>query len=378
MSMTLNDVAPLLAPIEGADPGGPDLRYDPVIDRIRELRREDDQRASRGIWIAKLKVADWNGAAELCAEVLAQRSKDLQVAGWLVEAVAARDGLGRLAHALEFLALLSEACWPVLWPRREPEDEDDPREAIFLWLDGRLAELAMQSRIAVQEGLEPTWQDRISALRLGPASDTKRARKPAEGRPPEMTIAVIDAAVERTGTEFYRSLAIHVMACRAALDRLKVTLSVLQDGRGASFSRFGGVLSAMAIWLRPLLLRRGIDTDQLQMQGAAPEAKQTPQEPPRPATEEDAPMPTDAAPIPAANGRISSRDEAYRMLEAVAGYLERTEPHSPVPLLVRRAISWGAMPLPQLLAELMQDPALTTRLLGAGSADEGSGQRRSR
>lgn len=89
-------------------------------------------------------------------------------------------------------------------------------------------------------------------------------------------------------------------------------------------------------------------------------------------------MPTDAAPIPAANGRISSRDEAYRMLEAVAGYLERTEPHSPVPLLVRRAISWGAMPLPQLLAELMQDPALTTRLLGAGSADEGSGQRRSR
>jgi type VI secretion system protein ImpA len=378
MNITLDDVAPLLAPIEGADPGGPDLRYDPVIDRIRELRREDDQRASRGIWIAKLKVADWNGTAELCAEVLSQRSKDLQVASWLVEAVAARDGLGRLSQALDFLALLSEACWPVLWPRREPEHEDDPREAIFLWLDGRLAELAVGTRIAMHQDLEPTWQDRISALRGGAASDSKPTRKPAGGRPPEMTIAVLDAAVERTGTEFYRTLAIHVMACRAALDRLKATLSMLQDGRGASFSRFAGVLSAMAIWLRPLLLRRGIDADQLHMQGAAPEAEQTPQEPHRPATEEDAPMPTDAAPIPAANGRISSRDEAYRMLEAVAGYLERTEPHSPVPLLVRRAISWGAMPLPQLLAELMQDPALTTRLLGAGSADEGSGQRRSR
>lgn len=89
-------------------------------------------------------------------------------------------------------------------------------------------------------------------------------------------------------------------------------------------------------------------------------------------------MPIDAVSIPAANGRIASRAEAYRVLEAVAGYLERTEPHSPVPLLVRRAISWGAMPLPELLAELMQDPALTSRLLGAGLPDDGPGNRRSR
>lgn len=376
MSIPLDDIALLLEPIDGADPGGPDLRYDPIIDRIRELRREDDQRASRGIWIAKLKVADWTGAAELCAEVLARRSKDLQVAGWLVEAVAARDGLSRLSPALEFLALLSEACWPVLWPRREPEHEDDPREAIFIWLDGRLAELAVRTRIAVQEDLEPTWQDRIGALRTGPSSDSKPTRKPAESRPPEMTVAIIDAAIERTDTEFYRTLAIHVLQCRAALDRLKATLAVLQDGRGSSFSRFGGVLSAMVTWLRPLLLRRGIDTDRLLLQGAMPGAEDPPQEPARPATEEDAPMPIEAVSIPAANGRISSRDEAYRVLDAVAGYLERTEPHSPVPLLIRRAISWGGMPLPQLLAELMQDPALTSRLLGAG--DEGSGQRRGR
>lgn len=376
MSIPLDDIALLLEPIDGTDPGGPDLRYDPIIDRIRELRREDDQRASRGIWISKLKVADWTGAAELCAEVLAQRSKDLQVAGWLVEAVAARDGLSRLSPALEFLALLSEACWPVLWPRREPEHEDDPREAIFIWLDGRLAELAVRTRIAVQEDLEPTWQDRIGAMRIGPPSDSKPTRKAADSRPAEMSIAIIDAAVDRTDTEFYRTLAIHVLECRAALDRLKATLAVLQDGRGSSFSRFGGVLSAMVTWLRPLLLRRGIDTDRLHLQGATPGAEDTAQEPARPATEEDAPMPIEAVPIPAANGRISSRDEAYRVLDAVAGYLERTEPHSPVPLLIRRAISWGGMPLPQLLAELMQDPALTSRLLGAG--DEGSGQRRGR
>jgi predicted component of type VI protein secretion system len=82
--------------------------------------------------------------------------------------------------------------------------------------------------------------------------------------------------------------------------------------------------------------------------------------------------------MPMTNGPISSREEAYRVLETVASFLERTEPHSPVPLLVRRAIGWGRMPLPQLLGELMQDPAFTARLLGNDMAEEPPAPRRSR
>jgi len=40
---------------------------------------------------------------------------------------------------------------------------------------------------------------------------------------------------------------------------------------------------------------------------------------------------------------IESREQAYRILGEVADYLERTEPHSPTPYLIRRAISWGEM-----------------------------------
>ena len=32
----------LLDPIDGENPSGPDLRYDPVVDQIKEARREDD------------------------------------------------------------------------------------------------------------------------------------------------------------------------------------------------------------------------------------------------------------------------------------------------------------------------------------------------
>jgi type VI secretion system protein ImpA len=363
--MLIEDYASLLAPIPGDDPGGADLRYDPLYDRIKELRREDDRRASRGVWITKLKVADWVGTAQLCTQVLTEHAKDLQVAAWLADAVAAREGLGRVPHALDFIADLSDAFWPVLWPRREPEHEDDPREAIFIWLDGRLTEAVMLTRIAQHDELKPTWQDRISTQRAGPM------RTASDAEPAELTFDLVEDAVERTPTEFLRALALSITQCRAALDRLKRTLSTLQDDGGPSFSRFNTALSTMAAWLRPVLLRRGIDFD---AENAPADAFSTEAA----TTEWEAQPPEEDVTMPISDGPISSREEAYRLLETVAGFLERTEPHSPVPLLVRRAITWGRMPLPELLGELMQDPGFTARLLDNGMTEDPAMPRHSR
>jgi type VI secretion system protein ImpA len=55
-------------------------------------------------------------------------------------------------------------------------------------------------------------------------------------------------------------------------------------------------------------------------------------------------------------GNISSREEAYQILQEVAQYLEAIEPHSPTPYLIRRAAVWGGMSFAQLLEELVRDP----------------------
>jgi predicted component of type VI protein secretion system len=55
------------------------------------------------------------------------------------------------------------------------------------------------------------------------------------------------------------------------------------------------------------------------------------------------------------SGPILSRDDAYRRLAEAADYLARTEPHSPTPYLVRRAIAWGGMRLEDLLPELVRN-----------------------
>jgi hypothetical protein len=74
---------------------------------------------------------------------------------------------------------------------------------------------------------------------------------------------------------------------------------------------------------------------------------------------------------PAPSGPIISREDAYRRLAEAADYLFQSEPHSPVPYLVHRAISWGQMPLHQLLPEMTRgrgDLSLFMELLGLHEA----------
>jgi type VI secretion system protein ImpA len=59
------------------------------------------------------------------------------------------------------------------------------------------------------------------------------------------------------------------------------------------------------------------------------------------------------------------------MLAEAAEYLGRTEPHSPVPYLVRRAVGWGNFTLAELLQELLADKAdlrTINKLLGIKEA----------
>ena len=58
-----------------------------------------------------------------------------------------------------------------------------------------------------------------------------------------------------------------------------------------------------------------------------------------------------------------NRAEAYATLEALADYLSQVEPHSPSPLLIRRAVNWGRMSLPEVIAEIIREEGDVNRLL---------------
>src|SRR3954447_11234919 len=107
--------ADLLAPISEAEPAGADLRWDDVYRQIKEARREDDD-APMGAWQYARKTADWALVARLATEALQRRTKDLQIAAWLTEALLRREGLAGLRSGLELMHELVERYWDGLYP----------------------------------------------------------------------------------------------------------------------------------------------------------------------------------------------------------------------------------------------------------------------
>lgn len=195
----------LLTPLPGANPSGANLRYDPVTDAIKEARREDLD-VAQGEWKTALKTADYPQVIKLAGEVLAKRSKDLQVAAWLVDALIRREGFLILPSCFEFLAQLLEQFWDTLYP--EIEDGDvEVRAAPLDWLGGKLEQpLSFLPITASGLSFVQYKQSRLVGYEQDATTEERRvARQQAikEGKP---TAEEFDDAVTATSREFYESL----------------------------------------------------------------------------------------------------------------------------------------------------------------------------
>jgi type VI secretion system protein ImpA len=129
----------LFDPITTEQPAGVDLRWTPEWDRIREARRADDNLDS-GKWTKKeRKVSDWPLVKELITTVLRERSKDLQLAVWLMEANVKQHGFPGLRDSLRLTRELMLRYWDQgLYPRIEDGPED--RAGPFEWLNNKLVD----------------------------------------------------------------------------------------------------------------------------------------------------------------------------------------------------------------------------------------------
>lgn len=127
----------LLDPISADQPAGVDLRWTPEWDRIKEARRADDTFES-GKWAKKeQKISDWPLVQKLVNVALRERSKDLQLAVWLMEANIKLNGFAGLRDSLWLLRELMVRYWDNgLYPTIEDGPED--RAGPFEWMNDKL------------------------------------------------------------------------------------------------------------------------------------------------------------------------------------------------------------------------------------------------
>lgn len=333
------DIHGLLEPIPGSNPAGESLRYQGTYDRIAEARRHDDARLSQGIYKSTLKRADWSTVESICIEALTSRSKDLQIAGWLLEAWLHLYGFSGVVRGLRLLDGLCSEFWTTAYPSLDGGDLDG-RLAPFTWIEEKLSLQLKQIPLTSprnEAGGESysyvDWENACHYENLAMKDPRAFQETIAKLKP---TIAVFREAVALTDRSFYEDL---LESLEQAIDACALLEQVLDQNCGKAapgFHNFNETLCAI---------------QQLVYQDV-----HTREELPEIPNEESLPTETSNSEIDLwSSGPIRSRAEAYRRLSEAADYLLRTEPHSPTPYLVMRAVEWGNMSLPELLQQIVRN-----------------------
>jgi type VI secretion system protein ImpA len=324
----------LLQPISGTSPAGADLRYDPLYDKIKDARLEDDG-GPLGDWERPRKAADFGLVAKLAGDALASRSKDLQLAAWLTEAQLRREGFAGLRDGLELMGGLLREFWDDLYPPLEDGDVE-LRAAPLAWAALSLPPLVRSVPLTADgHDFFRFRESRAVGTEADTGGDPKKlqARQQAldEGK---LSAEEFDKAFAATPKAWYKTAAAGIDGSLRALEQLDRLSSQKFAEAAPSFGRLQDALTEVHHVVSQLLARK------LELDPDPPEA--TPAADPSRTAARPGPAAPAVAGAPTAAEPIDREDAAARAL-AAARFLRRTEPRSPTSYLILRGLRWGEL-----------------------------------
>jgi type VI secretion system protein ImpA len=343
------DFGKLLAAIPGDNPAGIDLRGDSTpgsayyaIKDARSSARAAERQLVLGEEEAAGNPPDWRPVLENARKALAEKTKDLEIAAYLIEALVRQHGFAGLRDGFRLARELVERFWDGLYPL---PDEDGPatRVAALAGLNGVDAEGTLLAPIARVPLTEAGGNGRLAyvdyqqATALGKITDPKlRERKVAQGA---LSLDAFQKAVAESSPQFFGELVQDLAQCQEEFARLCEALDGRCNGDAPPASKIKDALTSC------LDVVKDVARNKL---GVAP-AKAGPDA----VAGASGPIAAPGQPADA----IQTREEAFRVLLKVADYFRRTEPHAVVSFALEQVVRWGQMPLPDLLAELIPDEA---------------------
>jgi len=369
-TLDLAGVARILAPLSPDAPCGPPARYDPVFTEIRLLREEDDPQLPMGQWERPLKRADWPAIEAKCIDMLAVRSKDLQIAVWLVEAWMRQHGVDGLRQGLRMLDALLRAYWDEVHPHIEADEAEqgdagpdlDARLAPLEWLNESLsASLRVHTVLVSVDAGKATpvtladWE-RMTIREMAPEPTPGRNQAPTEAG---LTRAdVVDGVFHLQAELAWIETAIE--DCQDALAAIAGFLRARLAALAPNLGKLTATLESARRVLAQLhdSVARVVPDDDVLQEDVLISAQELDAATPVPEADR-----RDAVERRVAGGPLwRNRTEAYATLAMLADYLADVEPHSPTPFLIRRAVNWGSMSLPEVIAEIIREEGDVNRL----------------
>lgn len=345
------DIDELLKPIPGDHPAGGDLREETGINslyfKLKDARAQARtiERATEAAGDAPTVPLEWQTVRALAIEALQHRSKDLEVAAWLIEALLRLEDFAGLAASFVLVKRMAETFWPL-----HSIDEDDTagRVSPLAGLNGMGGDGALIQPIRMvclmpggTFGSNALWH--LSRVQKEP--DSALAREFNEARTAAGMAAIRDRAIQASGA-------------REAYNELTATMDELCGVDAPPSSNIRNTLDAVLDAYRSLI--GGADIA-VAKSAAHPEALASTAAIPH----ETMRTPNGVHTVKTAheNREISTREEAFTELLRIADFFRRMEPHSPLSYALETLVTRGRMTFLDLLEELMPDIANRRQLL---------------
>ena len=351
MSINVQELLREIAPEASC---GVDISYDPQFLELEVLiKGKPESQVGKETVILPAEEPDWKEIEKRCLDLLA-RSKDLRLVLFLMIALLRLEGIPGLRDGLVLLRGMVEKYWDTIYPRLDPEDNNDPTERLniiaslapppdsvdeFLRLRDRFLDAPIcSSRQFGRWGLRQIlWAAGELSVPTGQTANVPEA-------------GVLQAAFEETDIEQLKGL--H-QALEESLVNIRSLDELLVQRVGirvtVNLAAFGKLLERALAEVSRQLERRGFGSAN-PMDSSQPGAAVA------------------AAPtgIP---GMINSSQDAVQALNRICEYFEKHEPSSPVPLLLKRAQRLIGKSFTDIILDISPEAVRQVELIGGAAPD---------
>jgi type VI secretion system protein ImpA len=330
----------LLEPIDTAHPCGKSLRFNNdfacpyyQLKSLRTQARAKERVRMQEGELKLLSVIDWQPVADLAAKLLKEQSKDLEICSWFLEAKTRLEGFSGLSDGLNLLSGLIEKFGIELF-----HQQTDGMEVQLNAVQGLSGETQpgtiimplLSLPVINSAGREvATWQYQ-KACELEKQKDGAARQKQLDQGVMELTFlkSLADTLDKNVGQQLFDQI-------KAALDALDRCMQVLTENFQERAPQWQQVQETLIIILNAVQdIYRLYEVSETQDQ-AQPTIK----------IQEDAPK----------LKSFHDREAALQMIKNAAEYFLIHEIHSPVGYLLKRALRWADLELPELMQEILID-----------------------
>lgn len=333
------DLDTLLGPVADQPPCGPNLEYDPEFQALEVTARGKEEQLIGDKGNERRVPAvppDWNEVREQ-AQHLFTRTKDLRVAILWTRAAITRSGLVGLRDGLALIRGLLVDYWEGVHPQIDPADPDpgfrmnvvaglvDSATTLREVRHAVIAEVPRKGRLTVLDAL-------VASGRLQPGGDE-----------PVKALAEVQGLLREAAAE-PANLKAASEASALVTDLQKLLAEKVGSDRMPDLAPLRNLL-APVVELCEAALAEAMPTAEGDASAAGSGGE----------------APAAAGGVP---GVIRTREDAIRMLDRVCEYMERNEPASPAPLLIRRAQRLMSKNFVEIIEDLSPESLSVIKALG--------------